>query len=191
MELQTYKLGFTLVELMVVMAIAAILLSLAAPSFRNLLIASEVSTIVNEFTGSFELARSEAIMRAGLVTLCRSSNAETGDAAKCDWENAGSADSKDWSVGWIVYVENSTRERVGTREAGEVILLRKGMMRDGMRLTQTTARKTRDITFNGTGEPSNLNGTGFNFSNKGEFPLQICIARTGRLRLIKGAVDCG
>ncbi len=180
-----------MVELMMAMAMAVILLSLAIPSFRNLLMDSEVSTNVNAFVGAFELARSEAVMRAKLVTICRSSNAEAGELAICNRADSGSAESADWSTGWIVFIENSARIGVGTREPKEIILLRQGPMRVGMHSIQTSASNARNITFNGTGEPiGNLTGTGFNFNSNGLFRRQICIARTGRLRLIKEATSC-
>lgn len=178
-------------EMMVVMAITAILLSLAVPSFRNFLADSEVASNVNEFVGAFALARSEAVMRAKLVTICRSGNAESGEMARCNSAAMGDMSSADWAPGWIVYVENSSSTKVGSREPGELILLRKGTMRDRMHLIQTAASKARNITFNGSGEPTgSMTGQGFNFNNDGEFLRQICIARTGRLRLIKGATSC-
>ena len=67
--------GFTLIELMVALAVLAILLSLAAPSFSNLLASNRLSTQASELIGALNLARSEAVRRAQPVSL-RASDAD-------------------------------------------------------------------------------------------------------------------
>ena len=61
--------GFTLIELMVTLTVMAIALSLAAPSFANLLASNRISTQTNELVGALNLARSEAVRRGQPVTL--------------------------------------------------------------------------------------------------------------------------
>lgn len=61
--------GFTLVELMVAVAVLAILASLATPSFRQLLAAQRVRTTGYNLVGDLVLARSEAVKRGQNVTL--------------------------------------------------------------------------------------------------------------------------
>jgi len=56
--------GFTLVELLVVIAIIAILATLAAPSFQDLLKANRVTSQSNEIVSLITLTRSEAIRRS-------------------------------------------------------------------------------------------------------------------------------
>src|SRR4051794_15151317 len=81
--------GFTLVEFMVAIAIMAILLTLAVPSFNESKLSSQLRASANDLVASANLARSEAIKRRAIVTLCVSSNGST-----C---GAGS-----WQQGWIV-----------------------------------------------------------------------------------------
>lgn len=81
--------GFTLVELMVTIAVMAVLLGVAIPSFNEALLGSKLSSFANSLSSSALLARSEAIKRNAAVTLCVSSN-----GASCG--------TGDWNQGWIV-----------------------------------------------------------------------------------------
>jgi prepilin-type N-terminal cleavage/methylation domain-containing protein len=82
--------GFTVTELMVVVAIVAILLSLGMPSFRYLTNAYRMSAEVNGLLGDLQYARSEAIREGQAVTACVSA-----DGTSC----TGGAN---WASGWIV-----------------------------------------------------------------------------------------
>lgn len=91
--------GLTLVELMVTLAIFAVLVGVAAPSFNSLMLGPRLGSWANEMSASATLARSEAIKRNGTVTLCASS-----DGAAC-------ATSGDWEQGWIVTANGTILER--------------------------------------------------------------------------------
>jgi len=80
--------GFTLVELMITIAIAAILATMAVPAFNDALLGSKLNSMANSFVGSAQLARSEAIKRNATVRLCASN-----DGVTC----GGS-----WRDGWVV-----------------------------------------------------------------------------------------
>ena len=64
--------GFTLLEIMVVLAIVAILATLAVPSFTRLIQSNTMSSNVNTFMADMRYARSESIRRGGGVVMCRS-----------------------------------------------------------------------------------------------------------------------
>ena len=75
--------GFTLVELVVAMAVAAILLGVGVPSFVSVVKTSRTNAAFTAFAGELYLARSEAVKSARIVTVCaRASDEACGD----DWE---------------------------------------------------------------------------------------------------------
>ena len=65
--------GFTLVELMVTLTVLAILVGVALPSFRDMILNNRRTAIVNDLVSSLLLARSEAIKRGQPVSVCASS----------------------------------------------------------------------------------------------------------------------
>jgi len=87
--------GFTLVELMIVVAIAAIVLVFGVPSFQEAIRQNRLTTYTNEFITALNLARSEALKRRQAVRLCKSTDSRT-----C-------AASGGFEQGWIIYVDVS------------------------------------------------------------------------------------
>ena len=83
--------GLTLVELAVTLAVVAILISVALPSFTSLIQNNRVLGEVNSFVSDLQYARSEAIKEGIPVSVCASSNGST-----CLGANT-------WSSGWIVF----------------------------------------------------------------------------------------
>lgn len=61
--------GFTLIELMVTVAVAAVLLSIAAPSFSRLIASNRITAQTNEFVGGLNLARAEAVRQGQGVSI--------------------------------------------------------------------------------------------------------------------------
>ena len=62
--------GFTLIELMLTLAVAALLLAMAAPSFNRLVANHRGAAAMNQMAGAVNFARSLAITQGGVVTLC-------------------------------------------------------------------------------------------------------------------------
>lgn len=73
--------GFTLIELMVTLVIAGILLSIAIPSFQNLIIDSRLNATASDLADAVRLARSEALKRNRPVVFCQ---IDPGDPEDCD-----------------------------------------------------------------------------------------------------------
>jgi type IV fimbrial biogenesis protein FimT len=107
MDKRSASAGFTLIELMVVVAIAALLQSLAAPAFRGMVNSMRLTAAVNSLFTSLLLARSEAIKRNGRAVVCKT---VTGEAC---------VTTGGWQQGWIVFHDVNNNAR---RDAGEVIV---------------------------------------------------------------------
>lgn len=94
-----YSRAFTLIELMITLAILATLLAIAAPSFRDLIQSNRTQTIANDLTTALQFARSEAVKRGVRVDICRRNLNVCADAA-------------DWGNGWLVKVNGGAVLRV-------------------------------------------------------------------------------
>lgn len=66
--------GFTMVELMVTLAVLAILVTLAAPSFANLIYANRLAGAANDIVAALQVARMESIRRGQSVVICPSTD---------------------------------------------------------------------------------------------------------------------
>ena len=98
--------GFTLVELLVVMAISAILIAAAVPSFQSLIASSRASSASGSLLSNLEYARSEAIRRNQNVTVCRTADANAPEnLLSCSDTAAAGFDGNDWASGWIVFAK--------------------------------------------------------------------------------------
>ena len=87
--------GFTLIELMIVVAIVAVLLLVVAPDFGRFVADSRVTTTKDKLMAAISLARTEAIKRGEPVVVCRA------NVAGNDCANNGT----DWSDGWLVFAD--------------------------------------------------------------------------------------
>jgi type IV fimbrial biogenesis protein FimT len=92
--------GFTLIELMVVIAITSILILLAVPSFRSLIQSTAISSNVNNFLADMRFARSESVRLGGGVIMCRS-NAPEAPSPACN--NGSGPGGNGWVSGWIIF----------------------------------------------------------------------------------------
>lgn len=92
--------GFTLVELMVTVAVVAILVAIGAPQLVTFIQKQQVRADVNSLTSAIHLARSEAMKRSGVATICPL--AATAATPPTCAANAGNAA---WSNGWMVFID--------------------------------------------------------------------------------------
>ena len=108
--------GFTLIELMAVTAVLAITLSIAIPSMQRTISNTRLRTEASRLLTALALARSEAIGRNDLVSLCPSSYVSDG-IARC---------SENYADGWIVF-SNRDRDRVVDEGSDEIIRVYSGL----------------------------------------------------------------
>lgn len=106
--------GFTMIELLLAITVAALLFAIGVPMFRDASLGSRLSAAANNLLGSVQLARSEAIKRNLAVSVCPSSDNDE----ICDLGGG-------WEVGWMV-----------VDSAAEVIQ-RQPALPPGFRMTQS------------------------------------------------------
>lgn len=111
MDRAAAKNGFTLIELLVTMAVLAIVLAVAVPNFMGLIQRNRLTTETNNLISSLAMARSEAIKRGRVISVCKTANPDAASptcAAGTNWQN-----------GWIVFIDGGTR---GTIDGTDVRL---------------------------------------------------------------------
>lgn len=190
--LPTRQRGFTLIELMVTVAIVAILVALAAPSLQTFIVRNKFSSIGNEFSGSVLRARNEAVSKNICTIMCMS---DTVDDATPFCKQSG----QDWQVGWIVFM-NSTCDPDYGKDAGtnkidpaDMLVARRPANPDYTLMAQSNTRK---IQFNARGnsgmgalESFNLDYTNSQLAL--QYAFNICFDKMGRTRSIPGTSTCG
>lgn len=153
--------GFTLIELMITIAVLSILMAITAPSFNNALLGTKLGAYANDLVSSAIVARSEAIKRNTTVTLCASGNGTT-----C-------AASGGWEQGWIVLAGTNVIQRqqaaptgfkITGVDAGGTALLALTFQPTGVgatqasftlcRATPTVGNQERVVSISATGRPS-------------------------------------
>ena len=176
--------GLTGIELMVTVAILAILLGLAAPSMSRFVQQWRVSNTLNALTGSLRLARTEAIARARIVVICSVSSSTSTDCK--------TSEDDDYASGWIVFVNND----------GDSSLTFLSSNGDELLIRQEAPAGIADITLSSAGKfvfyPNGLaqSANGINVSAVGYASSKpwtrkaICISKPGRIRYVADNSDC-
>lgn len=95
--------GFSLIELMVVIAIVAIMAGLAAPSFTDMLRRNRLSAAASALQVSLSLARSEAVRRGADARVTVAANTTAGV----------------WTNGWTVFIDGTTNANAGLGPAAD------------------------------------------------------------------------
>lgn len=161
--------GLTLVETMVCLLIAAVLVSLAGPAWRDQLQRQRVATVRTELTAAMQWARWEAVRRNAPVLLQRRTDC-----------GAQLATIHDWDCGWDVQVAPS----------GEAQVQQSFVLPPGVRLTHSGGGPA--MAFGRSGTPT-LVAHKFIIAPSAQAMASttvLCINRTGRVRTVTGTTTC-
>lgn len=174
--------GFTLIEMMITLVIAAILITAAVPNFKEFIINNKLTTQVNAFITALHVARAEAIKRNLAVTVCKSE-----DGASCS-DNANG-----FEQGWLIFTDQQNR---GTVDVSETVINFNQGMPQGMSLkciNKETDALCQDgekkITY-GIGGTSASNMTLRLCQQGSQTGRRIFINTTGRVRVDPAKYQC-
>jgi len=172
--------GLSLTELLLALALLGVVTGFAVPSFRSLQLDAARAAQVNQFVQSIHLARSEAMKRNEVVSLCPS-----GDGRSC-----GLAGVSDWDSGWLVF-ENLDRDSPAMLDPGEHVVQAFGPWTGGrIRGNRTT------LSFRSFGQ-SGVTATFVFCDARGSAAARaVIVSQTGRPRIATrtssgAALDCG
>lgn len=171
--------GFTLIELMVTLAIAAILMFLAIPSFVSYQRNTQLTSAANSLLAAINAARGEAMKRGMSAMVVPTNN------------------GSDWTTGWVVFVDkNNSRTYTDTGDVKDSIVLTQAAVPSGISVTGTgiASGGTPYIMFDASGYSKTKTGFAGNLSfsfvrsdlaaaDGYRQTRKIKIASTGRVRM--------
>jgi type IV fimbrial biogenesis protein FimT len=149
--------GFTLIELMVVLAIAVIVVTLSTP-LSSMFQQNRVSSQVRAFAGALNLARSTAITEGTCTSLCIS---DGGNPADCKNTTADET-IEAWNDGWLVFTDANCDATIDVGD--DTLLLQFAGLPEGytLRIESTDDENKNDretITYQPSGLASSSAGT--------------------------------
>jgi type IV fimbrial biogenesis protein FimT len=171
--------GFSLIELMLALAIFGLLCAIAPPAYRDWIASQKLANQARFIVNTLEEARSEAIKHGYRINVCK-----TRDGHAC-------ADDGGWEAGWLVFVDEN---RNGQVDPDELVLRREGPVRD--EITVRGNRPVEDyVSYTSLGHARLLNGAlqmgTFVVCKPGQKALHVVLANSGRPRIEKTTQPCG
>lgn len=161
--------GFTLIELIVAIAVLAIMVTWAVPSFQQFTARNEVAAEVMRLKSALAVARSSAVARGITVTVCPSTDQDT-----CTNDN--------WSGRLVVVAGRASGGDISGEEVLRVLESRGG--------TAITYRKdSRPVRYSAQGWSRGHNGT-FRICGNAGTGARVIVSNTGRTRVVREP-DCG
>jgi type IV fimbrial biogenesis protein FimT len=160
--------GYTLIELFIGLAIAAVVVGMALPSFAGLMHNNRRTTAINTLSSTLNYARSEAIKRSLPAVICKGNPVDG-----CD-------KTRQWHDGWIVFVdENGDKAWSGD----EPLLWTQDALAREQTLEWSAFPSSNYVIYYPNGSASS-NGTFTFCDNRGPTEARsLIIARSGRVRV--------
>ena len=168
--------AFTLVELMVTLAVLGISLMIAVPSFLSFSRSNRTVSDTNSLVGALNFARSEATKRRANISVCSSN-----DGLTC-------AAGIGWNSGWIVFI-NTDNDSPAQVDAGETILRVYGATSPGNAINASAALAD-SITYRADGFSTAQGQFVLCDSSGAPSARAIGVSRTGRVSLSTGGNTC-
>lgn len=166
--------GFTLIEVLVVIAILGVLAALAGPSFTPTIERWRIKQAAEAITSTIYYARSEAIKRGGQVAIQKIANNTNGCTT--------AVDKTDWDCGWFVCEDTNGNGSCATTEP----VLQRYNAPTNIQITRTGGAES--IKLNRWGL---VDGTWLGFSivpfgksTSNPAALGVCMSSAGRIRVI-------
>ncbi len=161
--------GFTIVELMITIAIIGITLVFAAPNITTFIQNYKITTQTNNLLADLQLARNNSVSQGVRVSVCTST-----DGAACTGSN--------WSGGWIVFTDANGNGAVDT--ATDTVLRVTEAQSTGNTIVASNLSTAGVIQFRPSGLASGVTGGGATFklcdSRTGAFGRTVSVSPTGR-----------
>ncbi|MGM3275676.1 GspH/FimT family pseudopilin [Ralstonia sp. 24A2] len=170
--------GVTMVEIIITLAIVAILAVIAVPSFTGTIQRARTQSEANSLVNDLQFARSEAIKRGLPVSLCASS-----DGATCTNANA-------WDRGWIVFNDDNGSGAIDT--STDKVLRARAPFTSSDTFTATTTSTTKSLTYSRDGFAMNLPNNGaFKVTLSTTSPANATATRCVSVNMVGRAVHTG
>ncbi len=165
--MRTQHRGFTLLELMTALGVAAILVSVGTPALRDMTIRQRISAAAQDLHIDLAFARNEAVTRATNVTVCPSA-----DLIACS--------NNDWANGRLIFVDPNAN---GAIDVAEVVVKQSRALAGG--LTATPAGGF--VTFNSRGQATPLT---IGICESAYVGRNVDIKSTGHASVVTPAANC-
>jgi type IV fimbrial biogenesis protein FimT len=157
--------GFTVIEVMIAVAVLAVLISLAAPGFQSFIVSTRLTGQVNDLIATLSLARSEAAARGRTAQVCQAAS-----ATSC----SSTAGDNGWASGYIVWADTNGNSAMASTEIIKYIPPLDGGV-------SVTASNSGPIAFRAFGGLVGSSTWTFTFCSPGEVRgREITVPATGR-----------
>ncbi len=175
MDMDRHHRGFTLLELLVALTIAALLVTFGLPAFSASARHNCTVTSANTLLSVLTAARSEALKRDRPVTLCKS-----GDGASC-----ATASLTGWDSGYLMYLDDDGDGRI---DSGELLLQAEQPLSSCAAILAGSSSYTSALSYDPLGKASALGNFRVIARSDSSYERRVVVSPTGRPRVCNPAL---